>query len=47
MPKSVPPEPWKLSRRGRPLDADAVVAGGGVITAVAVPTVPAGPGRVY
>src|SRR3989442_4041695 len=49
MPKSVPPAPWKPSRRGTPAiaaaDVVAVVAGAGVITAVAVAPEPLGAGR--
>src|SRR5881409_2761176 len=49
MPKSVPPTPWKLSRRGTPaiaaVDVVVVVAGAGVITAVADAADPLGAGR--
>ena len=49
MPKSVPPAPWKPSRRGTPAIAAAdvvpVVAGAGVITAVALAPEPLGAGR--
>jgi len=49
MPKSVPPTPWKLSRRGTPAiaatDVVVVVAGAGVITAVAGAADPLGAGR--
>src|SRR5207302_1065346 len=49
MPKSVPPAPWKPSRRGTPAIAAAdvvpVVAGASVITAVALAPEPLGAGR--
>jgi hypothetical protein len=50
MPKSVPPEPWKLSRRGAPATTAAdlvdVVEGAGAMTAVADAAAPLGTGRV-
>src|SRR5215470_18071031 len=45
MPKSVPPEPWKLSRRVPPAPVATGAAGVGAMTAVAVATEPFAPGR--